>query len=425
MSLRGGFAISDIHAPPGLAMGGYAARSGVAEGTLDSLCCRVCVLSDAHGTLALVVLDLLFVSGVWTDELRTQIGARLGCDAAGVLIAATHTHAGPALFGTAPSTSAGLRDFERELATTVLQTVADARARQQEVHLALGEAHTAAVAANRRDVVDSVDDTVRVLVARATSGGYLGALGVFACHPTVLPPSNCSYSRDFFGYAVDAASETLGAPVLLFNGAAADVSTRFTRRAADRAEAARLGQIVGDAIAAGAASAKPIKGTPLSACIEPVPIVLRELPSPTQAQDLVARAAEELQKMQTLHTPAAEQRHAAAQLEGAVAQLFLATHGGAAAWLGHTPETATTQLLRIGDCDMVGAPGELLSRVGCAIAQARSRRTLVVGYANDYLGYFVDPPAASAGGYEALTAVVDPVSADRLAHRLAALDCRS
>ena len=404
-------------------MGGYAARSGVAEDTLDPLFCRAIVFSDRATTVALVALDLLSVSAVWAEPVRQQIGAQLACDPTHVLIAATHTHAGPETVRFRRTHAAALHAYEKTLASTVVQTAAAAHAAQQVAHLALGAIRVEGVAANRREAHGPVDETVQVLVARTPSNTCVAVIAVFGCHPTVLPPTNLRYSRDLFGPAVDTAEQVLGARVVLFNGAAADVSTRFTRQTQDSHEAVRLGRLLGEAIATAAARAAPIAGTSLCACQELVAVEPRSLPSPSEAEENVAQAGDRVRTLQSREAPAGEQRRAAAELEGALAQLFLVTHGGARAVLGHEADRAAIQLLRLGACDIVAAPGEVFSATGRAIRAARPRPTLVVGYANDYLGYFVGPDVAAAGGYEALTAFVAPNSAQAIAQRLATIDC--
>lgn len=421
MSLRVGIATRDITPPAGMPMGGYAARAGVAEGTLDRLCCRAVALSDGDTTLVLVALDLVYVASEWTTPLRLRIADRLRSNAANVLVAGTHTHSGPAVFHSTLVEHERLAAYEQQLGAIVVETVDDAHAQMHPVGLAVGSARVTGVGANRREAAGDVDDAVRVLVARSSAGRCAGVLAVFGCHPTVLSAANLRYSRDLFGAAVDAAEAALDAPVVLFNGAAADVSTRFVRREQSAAEVARLGRVLGDGIAAAAASAAAIATVPLRARVAVVPVAARRFPSAEDAQRLVAGAATQLQHTKDSGASAAEVRRVASRFEGAMAQLFLATHGGAVALIGRPPESALIQLLQIGGCDVLAVPGELFSSVGQQIRAARSRPAMLVGYANDYLGYFVPPSAAAGGGYEALMALIEPAAAAALADRVAQL----
>jgi len=425
MSLRFGIATGDITPPSGLPMGGYAARVDVATGCRDALRCRAVAVSDETVTVVMVVLDLVYVTAAWSAPLRAAIARRLGCEATHVLVAATHTHAGPAVFRSALIDSERLRAYEQEIADIVLQTVDRARDALRPAQLAVGHARPSSVAASRHEMTQDIDDKVRVLVARGASGLPVGVIAAFGCHPTVLAATNHHYSRDLFGAAVDAAEERLGAPVALFNGAAGDVSTRFTRRAQDSSEVERLGRALADAIVEAVSQAVPVHGTPIRARVDLHAVTLRSLPSVEAAQDLVAAASARLREGRTRGRAPGETRRTEAELEGALAQLFMVMRGPQVA-LGRDsdsadPECAVLQLLEIAGCDVLGVPGELFSAVGRRVCVQRSRPTILVGYANDYLGYFVPPGPAATGAYEALLAVVDPTSAATLADRLVSM----
>jgi neutral ceramidase len=422
VSLCCGTAVADITPPPGLPMGGYAARAGTATGTLDGLTCRAVAFADGEACVVLVILDLLCLSEPWAGTLRRRIAACAHCPPAHVLLAATHTHAGPAVFRSALAVTAELTAYESRLADTVLDTVARARAATQSVELGFGGAPVAGVSSNRTAAARHADHTVRVLVARVAGGACAAVVAVYGCHPTVLPPANLNYSRDLFGAAVDSAERLLGARVLLFNGAAADVSTRFTRRGQDANEVARHGQLVGAAIAAAARDARPIAAAAVRGRWDELTVRLRPLPDAAVAQQRVAAASERLQAARAGAPSPGERRRAAAELEGALAQLFLATQGGAPGLLGRAPVTAPLQLLRIGDASILGVPGELFSAMGERICASRRRPTLLVGYANDYLGYLVDPEAVATDGYETLSAFIDPASVQSLAEWLMEID---
>src|SRR5690349_19143323 len=60
--LQAGVAKVNLEPALGMAMGGYGARTGVAQGVLDPVQARVLAISDGRRTIALVTLDL--VSGL-------------------------------------------------------------------------------------------------------------------------------------------------------------------------------------------------------------------------------------------------------------------------------------------------------------------------------------------------------------------------
>jgi hypothetical protein len=244
----------------------------------------------------------------------------------------------------------------------------------------------------------------------------------------VLGANNLLYSRDLFGAAVDRAEARLGASVVLFNGAGADVSTRFTRRAQSQDEVARLGTALGDAIAAAAAQARPVAapaaagglaGATLAARSRHVAIRLRSLEAEPAAAARVQEVAAAVERGRAEGLSPAALRLRLSRLEGAMARLWLARGGGWEALLGRLPQQAEVQEIRGGEFRLLAAPGEMFSASGRRLCGATAGGALVVGYANDYLGYLVPPECAGGGDYEALMAALEPDSAAAVERALA------
>lgn len=413
MTIELGIAVRDITPPPGLPMGGYAARTQPAAATLDPLACRVAVLRSGDAVAALVALDLLYVRDPWAASVRRTVAESLGADVAAVMLAATHTHAGPAVFRSAMIESAALTTYEQWLAREIHAAVMEAQGSLRCVQLRFGSARVDGVAANRQEEGRSFDDQVRVLAAQAAGGELVSVIASFGCHPTVLSAANLAYSRDLFGAAVDAVEAESNAFAILFNGAAADVSTRFTRAAQTREELDRLGRRLAAAISSAVRDARPIADEPIDARMIGVPLAPRRLPSPEEARGEVRAAADRVDASRS-RVSTAELRRLSAQLEGAVAQLYFAEHGGVDALLGTLPARTAVQSIQLGGCRVLGVPGEVFSEVGREICG--SQPTLLVGYANDYVGYLVPPGAAP--GYESLMSFVTEESAAAVAAAL-------
>jgi hypothetical protein len=84
-------------------------------------------------------------------------------------------------------------------------------------------------------------------------------LARISCHPTVLDERNLLYSRDLPGQLRDGVASR--GDCLVINGPCADLSTRFTRRASDPEELARLGNILTDAVLTAEFRKAPAFGT--------------------------------------------------------------------------------------------------------------------------------------------------------------------
>ncbi|MBI1816403.1 MAG: neutral/alkaline non-lysosomal ceramidase N-terminal domain-containing protein [Deltaproteobacteria bacterium] len=408
--LRVGFGQRDITPPLGLPLGGYGARFGGADAVLDRLHARAIVIDDGGAAIAIVALDLVHVFADWTVRVRERITRAYGIASERVLMAATHTHAGPAVFRSGIERDERLATYEHAMIEQVVASVADARQRAKPAVLRFGRAAVAEVAANRREAAMPVDHMVRVLSSHEPNGTLLGVLANFGCHPTVLSAANHAYSGDLLGVAATQAAQTLAAPVVFTNGAAGDVSTRFTRREQTADEVQRLARLLADGVGAAVNDAVEVDlgDTSLGAAVGTVPVRWRALPTRAAAQAEVEAALADLEAAHTRGDDARARRVAAARVEGAQAALWVGSYGGWAVLFGERPPVAQLQALRCGDVSLVAAPGELFSSAGTQLRHALGERVLVIGYANDYLGYFIPEAEAVAGGYEALIAMVDP-----------------
>ena len=130
-----------------------------------------------------------------------------------------------------------LEKFERALRSAIADL--------KEAKLGVAVTKVEGVATDRIDPSRAIDNSATLLVFARSLGKPCGLLH-YAVHPTVLGPDNLLITRDLVGFAVDRVERALGMKTCLFlNGAAGNVSTRFTRRAQSFQEAERLGSLPG------------------------------------------------------------------------------------------------------------------------------------------------------------------------------------
>jgi hypothetical protein len=262
-------------------------------------------------------------------------------------------------------------------------------------------ARVAGVGTNRLSAAGPHDNTVGVLALRDGRGGLRAVLFDFATHPTVLGPTNLQWSADWPGAARTAlhgALDAAGAPVIGFlQGAAGDVSTRFTRRGDDAAEVARLGAIVAaEVLTVLDLGGRPLDGT-VRATSGAVRLPRRTLPSPEDADHAVVAAEAELAKAAGSPLDPAV-RLIQTRLDGARVQRELV--GASVPEFIELPLTA----IAVGDVAWMHLPVEPFASIGARIASASPfTDTRVIGYANGYAGYLADAAAHASGSYEALS----------------------
>lgn len=368
-----GLAAVEITPPIGTPLGGYAARNGApSTGVADPIMARALVLDDGSGPVAIVATDLIGTS----PHLRRRVLEKTGLPSERLLLCASHTHSGPGAFARSPFAALVLGPYDPkvfdQLARGIAAAVTTAQKRLKPGRV--GAASTALLgrSRNRRRLGGPTDPELTVLSIR--SGRTRGALVNFAAHGTVLDADNLRFSADWMGETQAALERRLGpgAVALYTNGAVGDQSP-VTRPAETPLAAARA---YGQEIAREAE--RLLQRARLTPRVR-VKTLAREVPLPaTPGRDL----------------------------------------------LGAGP-TTLIQTVAVGDALLIAVPGEMIAELGLQLkAHARElgwNYPLVVGLANDHLGYFLTEAEFRKGGYEAGVSFFGPAFGEVLTDDLSRL----
>ena len=196
--------------------------------------------------------------------------------------------------------------------------------------------------------------------------------------------------------------------ILYANGAAGDLSTRFTRQSQTYAEVNRLGSLLAKGASHATASALPIQEPLRRATVE---IHLSRKPDPgPNATTVATRLRAEADRVLASDASPAAKRQAFTRAQGA--ELAAAMNGATG-----IPETARITAWSLGELAIVAIPGELFTSLGREIEQGSPfATTLIVGYANGHVGYLVDRHAEVSGTYEALASPYTPEAGEAIVH---------
>ncbi|TWD83586.1 neutral/alkaline ceramidase-like enzyme [Kribbella amoyensis] len=403
----------DITPPAGHPMDGYAGRLGPATGTADPLRATLVWLSteDDSGVLWLS-LDAVATTTELATELAEAAATATGIPAERVLVCASHTHSGPSGWSGRihPVMTA---EREPDLVRALTTTVATAEIARIPVTASWRSTEVRGVGTNRHHLDGPHDATVGILALTDQAGTTAAVLVDFACHPTAYGAENLLWSADWPG----AARDRLDSPVVGFlQGAAGDVSPRFTRQGRDAAEIGRLGGLlataVNDALAEGGIPLPSIAPTVRRTTIR---LPVRELPSPEEVSAMVdaAEAA-----VRSGDGPAA--RIARTRLEGA--------RGQAAMLAADLPAELVVPItvVSLGHVAWIHLPVEPFAIHGRRLQDGSEYGvTRVIGYTDGYFGYLVDAEARRTGTYEALISYFDPAATDRLLAAATTLSIRA
>lgn len=392
----------DITPPIGSQMEGYSAREGASQGVHDPLLGQLLLLKSGENRIALITLDLLGVNLEVTENVREGLFEVARIPRQAVMLACSHTHSGPA--GFLPDVP-GLRthpdpEFRDVVERKLIGAAGEAVTRLQPTSVSFGTGRVRGVGANRNDPEEGpFDDEVVVMRIDDADGGPLAVLFTFACHPTVMGHENLYFTADFPGAARRALRAVYPDTMFLYaNGAAGDISARFTRREQTFAEVERLGRILAGEVLKTINSTQSGVSPGVEYQLAQMELPLREFPPAEEAQARIQRLEAQLEALKGANAPHGEIRKVFTQWQGAVGLADMADS------LGNRERISTqVQRLTVGDLALVGLPGEPFTSIGLAIKeQSRNRQTAVLSYCNDEVGYFPDRQAYKEETYEAL-----------------------
>jgi hypothetical protein len=395
----------DVTPPPGHRLDGYAARTSYATGTADPLRATIIWLSTANDPGVLwLTLDAIAVGKDLAGELAAATGAAAGIPPSHVVVSASHTHSGPSGW-TGEIHPVIPAEQERDLVVALVCSVRGATLEQRPVTASWRSVEVIGVGTNRHHRNGPHDNTAGILALHGMDGSLKAVLLDFACHPTTYGPENLQYSADWPG----AARAALAPAVVGFlQGAAGDVSPRFTRQGRGAAEVARLGGLLAGRVRE--ALAGPGLELPQSAPATrrtTLDLAVRDIPTADEAAELVVSADG---RVNGKDDPSA--RIAQTRLDGARGQALMAA--------ASLPESLQlpVSVVTMGDVCWVNLPVELFAAHGaCLQASSTHPVTRVIGYTDGYYGYVVDRSAAESGAYEALITYFDQPTTTQLLSR--------
>ena len=412
-TVRIGFSKTDITPHPGTELGGYAGYRP-SSGVHDPLYCKAIVLDQGGVRYALVVLDLLCVDEALYLRIAHAV-AELGIGKERLIVSAIHTHASPR----------GVIPGEGELKTVNSSSAPKDPAFldyiQKVIEASFGACRQAAEAlegfqvraargplpqvGSERHTGAAPKGLLTVVQCRTDSGKLLTVYN-FPCHPTVMSAANLQVSADFAA----GIEELLGGDMAVFvNGAAGDISTRFTRRESSFEECRRMAAIAAEQIgkvigAAAFAPPEPLSGIHTTVTLRP-----RQVETPEAAEKRLEELTTRWKAAEAEGTDPATVRTLKSYAEGAGLNLQFAKTMGDLRQL-HLPVT----VFRFCGLDFTTVPGELFSEL-------QPEDTSVIGYANGYYRYIGGEAAYEANYYEALAAIIARGEGERLVHEIGKL----
>jgi hypothetical protein len=268
---------------------------------------------------------------------------------------------------------------------------------------------------------------VPVLVVRETkSRRPIAAMLAYGMHPTVLHEDSTLISGDFPHFTRRYLQEQVfkaAIPVLYHNGASGNQSPRHVTRGNTFAEAKRLGELLGQAIAAALPVTEFSSNPAIAARQRKVDLEVRQMPASEAASRALTEARDRYARLQREGAPRATVRTAECDVFGAeeTAELAHAAVDGRLAQAAAECSPAEIQVIAIGPWKFVGWPGEFFVEYALEVKR-HSPNTFVITLANGELqAYIVTAEADAKGFYEARNALFSHENGPRIVEETLAL----
>ena len=417
--LTAGFSKVCISPRIGAPLAGFAARLGVCEGIHDDLFSRALVLENDGSQVAFVSLDLLALASDFVERVRRNIEEKTGIPGKSVMIAATHTHAGPVTIRTFFNPQDDLDSaYMDSLADAITTSVIEARGSRFPARVGIGHGWVKGIGVNRRSADKTpVDEEIGIIKIEDLDAHTRFVLINYACHPTVLGSNNLLATGDFPHFAVEKVEEALGDGgfAMFVNGTQGNISMGHSSELSAIGvitpgrtfeHASELGRKLADATLAALPDIPTDEFAEIRSATTLVNFPLKKFPKVEEATEMFRNAESALDHLSQDGTDSEGLMKAKSELLYASITNFYA--GETAQLEGHLP--VELQAFRIGDAVFLAVPAEVFVEIGLELKRRAPYRTYIVGIANGYIAYFPTQAAYADGGYEVVSSKVAPHS---------------
>lgn len=437
--MRAGAAKVDITPPLPVDVLGYVRRDVAPRIVSDPLLATAIVFSDADVSVAIIAADLANLAPRFADTVRERVADALMIDPAHILLNSSHTHAAPwpgaqqKLGGEFDGWEPRELDYWASLPDAFASVAVQAMAAQQDVCISGAVGHAPGLAVNRRERTNDgrtilgwnpdgfVDDSVPTLRVDGLDGQAVATIVGFGCHPVVVGPEVPAIGSDFVGPLRRRVESLRGGTAVFLQGAAGNVLPLegfFDHAGPESTMGERLGLEAAHAVADAEPREMQVDRLDFGS-VTPISLY-RRVPAREQPSQSVAVARTVLrlpllappsrtELVEELRERQAEFDHHVAAGAGRATTNPIRYHVGWLRWMlesmdeGGLPTYVGGEVwaARLGDCAVVGTPGELFGEIGAAVRTASpAGTTIFAGYCGGVLGYVSTPEEYPHGGYE-------------------------
>ena len=431
-AILAGAAVTDVTPSGSVFLYGYPHVPRYSTGVHDPLQCTALYLKSGKDSAIILANDLVVIEKDFAAGVRERIAAETGVPAESIMVTGTHTHSGPMLADYISHSSDSVvpktdREYLKFAADRMVEAGRAAVKAAVPAEAGLAPARAEGVGTNRHDPAGPADPEVPVLVVRSLANHTpLACLVVYSMHPTVLHEDSTLITGDFPYFARQyLRGRTLPAscPILYHIGTAGNQSPRHVTHANTFAEAQRLGEKLGQAIAAVIPGITYRSDLPVRCRRKFLELTMRKFPALAAAERAEKEARARFDHLRTSGAPRQETRTAECDWFGAEETVTMARAyaDGSLKKVAVSVMPMEIQAIEIGPWKFVAWPGEYFVEYGLAV-KAHSPNTFIITVANGMLeGYMVTAEAVAGKFYESTNAVFDHSNGPKIVEATLAL----
>lgn len=355
-------------------MEGYNDR--VAQKINDDLLLHSLVI-DSNKLIIWHVLDVIMIPNKFSRRIKKRLTKEFMIDEEQIFLTATHTHSGPKISTYLFPNINPDTNYLNLLEEKIVENTAYCINNLKQSNAFYSQFETANLYGNRNHPMIPYNNRLATIQFRSKSGEPLVQLVNIACHPTVLSHDYMKISSDVFGSFRRTYEEQTGIPLIIVNGEAGDISTRYTRKGQDYQEVKRLGTILSQNLQQATEFTQlNMEQMDISVCNYSTEYFPQQDTFMIQLEKFLLK---ELEKFSLI-----EPQNALNDLLQTVRQK-----------LSQEKITYDYQatILESNDFRIVFFPGELVTAFGTKLRTVDKKKSFIAAYTNDFKGYAVNQEA--------------------------------
>lgn len=438
--LHAGAAVISIEPPLPSDPQGFVRRAVAVRDAIDSCQVRACVIQNDDYIIAVLAADVTNLDTYFADRVRKAIVAATGIPYDNILLNSSHTHAGlwprkegEKLHGEFAQLTDAEHAYFEKIPYDYASACVKAISRMKPARISGGTGLAPGIAVNRRErdgkggtilgwnKENFIDEEVPTIRIDAHDGSAIATLIGFGCHPVVLGGEVPFAGSDFLGPLRNQVEMLRGGTCIFFQGAAGNIlplEAFFDHPGPEIAFGHRLALEAVHAVVDKDPREIDIEHIAYGS-VTPISLYRKKARTPQSAQPIIAKrkvidlplnpsltVADMQRELQERSNDYAAKEKAGAKrdvLNPIRYHISWLTEMLKMAALAPLPEQIPGEIwvARLGDCAIVGTPGELFTEIGAEVRRRSPfETTLFAGYCQGVLGYVSTPEEYQWGGYE-------------------------